>query len=204
MNRINAGITDKPLEELKFSDIHKGKHPYRETIGAVETRADLLEEIVKQFEDEIKYKVFFSVIDNKKFFDLKKQNEILKKQLTHPYLAAVYHILAQIEKYQSAPARSKNNKSKTFIILDEQNIFQEKVEALIKNPIHKANFTQIIDTAYFGKSHYSKLIQIADLLAGVTRYFFWRKHTNKTNDYWFSRMQSVLQLVKVYFIISNE
>jgi hypothetical protein len=196
LSKINTGITDKPIKELKFSDIKNGKYPYRDTIGGVEARANLIEQIINEFENEIKFKILFSVIDNQKFFQCKKRNQILKKDFKHPYICAVYRILAQIEKYQSVPARSKNNKGKTFIILDEQNKFQNQIEGLIAEPIHKPELSQIIDTAYFGKSHYSKLIQISDLIAGIIRYYFWRKYSNKTDDYWFKRLENILN--KIY------
>jgi len=48
---------------------------------------------------------------------------------------------------------------------------------------------------YFGKSQHSKMIQIADLIAGMLRYYFWRVHKEKTADYWFVRIQVLVTLI---------
>ena len=91
--------------------------------------------------------------------------------------------------------RKEKNKGKTFVIFDEQNNFQDSLEKLVSSPIHGEPFEQIFDTVYFGKSQHSKMIQIADLIAGMLRYYFWRVHMEKTADYWFVCIQELVTLI---------
>lgn len=192
MASVNKNIDNK-ISELKFNDIKQGKFPYSKNYPKVDDKIMLLQKIVKEFEEEISFKVFYSAIDDKSFFEAKKQKHPFTDTLTHPYLAAVYRVISRIENYHQS---KKNNKGKTFMILDEQNIFQTEIEELVANPLHKAAFTQVIDTTYFGKSHYSKLIQIADLLAGILRYHLWCRHFNKEKTHFISCIGEINELIQ--------
>lgn len=186
---VNA-LLSKPVKELKFSEI-RNKHPYRIDLPRHEERANLLEKIVFDFQKNITFKIIYCAIDNQEFYKVKKGFPILNQHLKHPYLCASYKMLSLLQKNQ-APKR--NNKGKTFVVLDEQNWYQGKIEELIENPIHGGTFTEIFDTAYFGKSEYSKLIQIADLIAGIFRYYLWRikQGYNSTTDYWVQRLEKII------------
>jgi hypothetical protein len=187
-----------PVKELKFSDI-RNKNPYRIDLPTVEERADLLHWIFTQFQSEINFKLFYCAVDNDVFFKIQRGEATLRNQLKHPYLCAAYKVLSQLDRNQ---AFLKNNEGNTFVILDEQNQFQDKIEQLIESPIHRTDFNEIFDTTYFGKSQYSKLIQIADLSAGLIRYYLLRRQEGVA-DYWFERMESILENLKPN-IIHNE
>lgn len=189
---VNKNIENK-IGELKFNDIKQGKFPYSKNFPKVDDKIKLLQKIIKEFEEEISFKVFYSAIDDKSFFEAKKGKQPFTDTLTHPYLAAAYRVISQIEHFQQS---KKSNKGKTFMILDEQNNFQANIEELVTKPIHKAEFTQIIDTTYFGKSHYSKLIQIADLIAGILRYHLWCKHFKKENNHFISCIGEINELLQ--------
>ncbi len=180
-----------PVKELKFSDI-RNKNPYRLDLPTVEERADLLHLIFTTFQSEINFKLFYCAVDNDVFSKIYRSEATLRNQLKHPYLCASYKVLSQLDKNQ---ALLKNDKGNTFVIFDEQNQFQDKIEQLIESPIHRTTFSEIFDTAYFGKSQYSKLIQIADLSAGLIRYYLLRRQEGVT-DYWFERMESILTALK--------
>ncbi len=193
---INQGNPEKPITELKFSDIRQGKGVFRKNFPKIEARADLLKSVIEEFEREIAFKIFYTAVVDEKFMEAKKNDmysRYVKQALHHPYLCAAYRVLVLLEKHQRA---KKNNKGKTFVIFDEQNTFRDRLEQLVSSPIHGKPFEQIFDTVYFGKSHYSKLIQIADLIAGMLRYYFWREYTNKTGDYWFSRMGEMIKMIE--------
>jgi hypothetical protein len=190
LDLVNSKLS-KPVKELKFSDI-RNKNPYRIDIPKLEDRADLLHDIVIQFQKEITFKLLYSAIDNDAFFKTKATKPALLSQINHPYLCASFKILSQLNKKQST---LRNNKGKTFVIFDEQNQYQEKIEQLIEKPLHKTSFSAIFDTAYFGKSQYSKLIQIADLSAGLIRYYLLRRQQGST-DYWFTRMEGMIATLK--------
>ncbi|MBK7937273.1 MAG: DUF3800 domain-containing protein [Lewinellaceae bacterium] len=197
---VNAKL-NRPVRELKFSEI-RNREPFRISLAKVEERADLLENILLGFQKEIDFKIFYCAIDNEKYYRVKRSEAILRNNLTHPYLCAAYKILSQLE---SCQAPKKRNKGKTFVVFDEQNQYQYKIEALIQQPLHIQTFEQIFDTAYFGKSHYSKLIQIADLIAGTIRYYFVRTNVGKTpeDDHWTKRIEGVIQKISPDIINKN-
>lgn len=163
---VNAKLS-RPVPELRFSEI-RNKEPFRTSLPEVEERANLLEYVLIKFQEEIDFKIFYCAIDNETYYKYKRTEPILRNNLKHPYLCAAYKVLSQMELCQIP---KKKNKGKTFVVFDEQNQFQGQIEALIQQPLHLPRFAQIFDSAYFGKSHYSKIIQIADLIAGTIRYF---------------------------------
>lgn len=193
LEKINQGEQTHPITELKFADIRQGKYPYKKNFPKVEKRADLLRDIILAFEQEIAFKIIYTAIDDALFLESKLKQTILKTELHHPYLCAAYRVLAKIEKYQAAKS---NNKGKTFVVFDEQNSFQGNLERLIAAPLHCKRFEQIFDTVYFGKSQHSKLIQIADLIAGIIRYYLWRVKTDKADDYWVLRLKEVFEAIE--------
>ena len=180
------------LTELKFSDIKQAKHPYRVNFPKVDDKADLLEKIITDFQHEISFKVFYSAINDRAFFALKKSNAPFVNRLSHPYLAAAYRVISQI---QSVQQKKRNNKGKTFFILDEQSKFQTSIEELVARPIHIDKFSEVIDTAYFGKSHYSRLLQIADLIAGIVRFHLTNLHLNKPKKHFNKRVGGIFNLI---------
>jgi len=197
---VNAKLS-RPVRELKFSEI-RNKEPFRTDLPRVEERADLLENILLGFQQEIDFKILYCAIDNEKYHRVKRSEAILRNNLTHPYLCASYKVLSQLEHCQTL---KKRNKGKTFVVLDEQNQYQDKIESLIQHPLHTHMFEQIFDTAYFGKSHYSKLIQIADLIAGTIRYYFVRVNAGKTleDDHWTNRIEGIIQKIAPDIIEKN-
>lgn len=187
---VNAKLS-RPVPELRFSEI-RNKEPFRTSLPEVEERANLLEYVLIKFQEEIDFKIFYCAIDNETYYKHKRTEPILRNNLKHPYLCAAYKVLSQLELCQIP---KKKNKGKTFVVFDEQNQFQGQIEALIQQPLHLLRFAHIFDSAYFGKSHYSKIIQIADLIAGTIRYFFVRQkggHTPDT-DHWMLRIDQILQ-----------
>jgi hypothetical protein len=176
MEAINKNIAH-PITELKFADINHGKYPYSVNYPSVESRCGLLEKLVTDFTKEINCKVIYCAVCDEEFDKAKKAGMAGTEELYHPYLASAYRVLSKIENYQKG---KKNNKGHTFVILDEQDKFQLQLEKLVTDPFHTERFTQIIDTAYFGKSHFSKLIQITDLIAGIIRSHLTYIHLGKT------------------------
>lgn len=193
LTEINHDLDDK-IDELKFNDIKQNKYPYSQNFPKIDDKADLLERIILQFQQEVSFKVLYAAVDDLKFFEAKKKKSFaLISRLKHPYLVAAYRVISQIQHVQE---RKKKNKGKTFVILDEQNIFQEDIEKLVMQPIHLSEFSEVIDTTYFGKSHYSKLIQIADLMAGIIRFHLTNIHMNKPKKYFNTRIAGIYDSIK--------
>jgi len=172
ISKINRKLPDdKELRELKFTRIKDGRNVIKSGFPKVIDRSDLLNEIFKKFLTEIPgLKIFYSAIDQEKYYQLKRINNIIKSEFPHSYLFAGYRIMAQTELFLTG---KKNNKGKSFMVFDEQNKYQSNLEKLHAYPVHQKSYTEIIDI-YFGKSHYSKLIQIADLIVGMIRYYHFR------------------------------
>lgn len=189
LNYVNKKLTT-PVSEIKFSEI-RNKLPYRRDLPGHEERADLLEKIVLDFQNDINFKIIYCAIDNQEYYRIKKQFDLETTILKHPYLCGSYKMLCKLNNLQSS---KKNNKGKTFVILDEQNWYQKDIEELIEVPFCYDGFSEIFDTSYFGKSQYSKIIQIADLVAGIFRYYLLRLKQGKTpdDDYWLKRLEGII------------
>lgn len=187
LESINNGIAQK-VTELKFNDIKQGKYPYSVNFPKVDDKADLLERIITDFQREISFKIFYSAICDELFLQEKKNGDTNAIKLHHPYTAACYRVLSRIEQTQAV---KRNNKGNTFVVLDEQHTLQKQIESLIQSPLHIPKFTQIIDTAYFGKSEYSKLIQIADLIVGIIRFHYCCIHMDKPRNHFTQRIEKI-------------
>jgi len=85
-----------PVSEMKFSAI-RNKSPYREGFPILKNRIALFTKIIKKFQQELEFKVFYCAIDSKAFYNLKKTNTLLKTHLTHPYLCASYKVISELE-----------------------------------------------------------------------------------------------------------
>lgn len=185
-------LLSAPVNELKFAEIRNHRR-YRFAIHAMQGRADLLDKIIREFKEAVKFKIVYCAIDSQEYARNKKTEEVLNKQLKHPYLVATYGMLNTLNKYQ---LNKPNNNGKTIVVLDEQDMYQRTIEQLIKEPIHVKPFNQILDTSYFGKSHYSKLIQMADLIAGIFRYYLMRKKQGKEDDHWVPRLHQIIEMLR--------
>jgi len=188
---VNSRLS-RPVNELKFAEIRNHRR-YRFDVPVMQDRADLLTKIVRDFKDAVEFKIIYCAIDSQEYARNKKAEEILNKQLKHPYLSGTYGMLNTLNEYQS---NELNDNGKTIVVLDEQDMYQRTIEQLIKEPIHGKLFNQILDTSYFGKSHYSKLIQMADLIAGIFRYYLMRRKQGKEDDHWVPRLCQIIEMLR--------
>lgn len=167
-----------PVKEIKAYEIYRKKGSWR-TIDP-ETR----DKIIKYYLDWLKdrnHKIILSAVDNKSYFDLieKEADNLFLKTFTSPYLFASTHIALVIQRLNK---KLKSNKGKTLLIYDEQSEFENELSDIIYCPpdfiddfvefeerTEKYRLNQIIDSAYFVKSHHSTLAQAVDVVA-----FFYR------------------------------
>lgn len=89
--------------------------------------------------------------------------------------AAALHIALQVQRFHQP---LKNNKGKTFLVFDEHKQKGESLAEMLFSPprwtddyysrdSRAPRLDQIIDTAFYARSHHVGLVQIADLCAFV-------------------------------------
>ena len=87
----------------------------------------------------------------------------------------------------------RGNKGKTLLILDQQREFEKSVSRILSSPppwtdgyygcsTATKRLDQIIDTAYFVRSHHASFVQIADLIAYAARKYA-ELETGETEKY---------------------
>lgn len=165
------------LSELKAEEIYRGRGAWKNVDGEIRHKifTGYFDWLVRR-----KHKIILSLIDNKRFFEMKENSNEIALSLYYPYIAGALHIALSIQKHNQAQG---SNKGKTILIFDDQGEFENVVEDIIARPpdftdgfySYKAKdadrLNQIIDTAYFVKSHYSYLVQAADTVAFVSRLY---------------------------------
>jgi hypothetical protein len=101
---------------------------------------------------------------------------IVPRELEDIWLAGAFHIALQLQK---AHQGHKKNKGHTFLIFDENKAKNDHLPELLHSPPHWGDsfyeyskgerLSQIIDSAFFVKSHHAGLVQVADLFAFLFR-----------------------------------
>jgi hypothetical protein len=128
-----------------------------------------------------KHKFIVTTIDNKAYFDLRANSpdNLFIQSIPYPYLLAGLHTALVI---QQLHRKKEKNKGKTLLIFDEQDEFESQLTDLIFDPPEfiddfvefderkeQCRLCQIIDTAFFVKSHHSSMAQVVDIVAYLFR-----------------------------------
>lgn len=167
-----------PIKEIKAADIYRGRKKWNSIDSTI--RDKVIDYYIKWILDR-NHKFIVTAIDNKTFFDLKKQNKEhpVFKAFPYPWILSAFQIALVIQKLN----RNKlKNKGKTLLIFDEEDVFADHLCELIHTPPdfidefvkfeekkEKVRLNQIIDSAYFVKSHHSSMAQVVDILAFIYR-----------------------------------
>ena len=166
------------LSEIKARDIYRGNGVWRQVSPEIR---DKVIEFYLQWLIDRNHKVIISAIDNKKFFDIKKKSEfkIIADKIKYPYLLGGLHIALVIQKENR---KKDSNKGKTLLIFDQEDEFENDLTELIFQPPdfidefvdfdakkEKSRLNQIIDTAFFVRSHHSAMAQVADVVSYLFR-----------------------------------
>lgn len=168
------------LTELKAEQIYRGRGPWR---GVDYEDRDRILEVYLTWLSDRGHKILISAIDNKEYFSFVKQmpDHPCAMDLPYPYLAGALHIAMMIQKLNK---NKKKNKGRTILIFDQQDQFENHVTSLICNPPDFTDpfcnydpekdvdrFDQIVDTAYFVRSHQAYLAQVADVISYIARLY---------------------------------
>jgi len=169
-----AGID---FAELKAKDLYAGRGIWAQSNCGLDgrERQELYRDILIWFRQR-RHKVVLSVIDNEAFFRLVDENGIAE-ELGVPYVAAALHLALMIQRRHK---NKKSNKGKTLLIFDQQKEFEKQVSRILAFPPPWTDeyyewdgegdrLDQIIDTAYFIRSHHASFVQVADLIAYAVR-----------------------------------
>lgn len=188
-NIINKRI---PISEIKGQQIYRGKGSWKNIAS------QLRDQVIEYYIDWIKsrnHKLILTAIDNKEYFDAKKDKPTNRyiSAIPYPYLLAGLHTALVVQKRHK---NIKKNKGKTLLIFDEQNQFESQLADLIFSPpefidefvplegkkeVERLN--QIIDTAFFVKSHHSSMAQVVDIVAYLFRLHIQLKSYNLNEAY---------------------
>ena len=155
-----------PIKEIKAADIYRGRKKWKDIDPAIRDR--VIDYYINWIRDR-NHRFIVNAIDNGVFFDLKKQNsdQPFFNSFSYPWTLAAFHIALVIQKMNK---NKSNNKGKTLLIFDEEDVFEDSLCELIHNPPkfvdefvpfdakkEKQRLNQIIDSAYFVRSHHSSM-----------------------------------------------
>ncbi len=165
-----------PIKEIKGSEIYRGRGSWKKKKIPPETRDKVIEYYLRWLASR-NHKVIITAIDNECFFKTQEKGEYKDyfSFLQYPWLLSALHIAMVVQKLNK---NLKSNKGKTLLVFDEEDTFEDELQELIFNPPEfvdefvffnerqeKYRLNQIIDSAYFVKSHHSSLAQVADIVA---------------------------------------
>jgi len=198
---------EAPLSEIKGEQIYRGRGPWRDV------RPEIRDSVIEYYLDWVasrNHKFIVTAVDNVKYFKLAESeaDNTFIRALPYPYLLSGLHVALVIQRLNKS---KKKNKGRTILIFDEQEEFSNALTELVFNPPEfidefvsfapekeGARLNQIIDTAFFVRSHHSSMAQVVDIVAylfrvylELTAYGFPEAYEGERNKIaaWISRIQ---------------
>jgi len=171
----------KTLDELKSSQLYKGRGSWSGVAG--ETRHAIITNLIDWL-IERKHSLTLAAID----YDRWTRAELL---LEDSWLAAALHTALQVQRCGQA---MKNNKGMTALVFDEQKQKADSLAELLFSPPtwsdqyygrrpKQAQLDQVLDTAFYAKSHHVGLVQVADIFAFVFRRYVELNQNGRSESY---------------------
>lgn len=163
-----------PLDEIKGSQIYRGRGSWRDIDPSIR---DQVIEFYIHWICSRPHKLLVSAIDNSRYFRFIEENpeSPYAQFFPYPYLFSGFHIAMTIQKLNK---NQKKNKGRTILIFDEQHEFSDDLTDLLFDPPEftdefvpfdpdedENRLSQIIDTAFFVKSHHSSMAQVSDIVS---------------------------------------
>lgn len=161
-------ISPKALRELKGVDLYRGNGEWHGVDGA--SRHALISELCSWLCDR-KHQVALAAIDKRRFAAAPLTDDL------DSWMTGALHIALQV---QRAHQKLKKHKGATFLVFDEHQQHADGLAELLFEPPEwtdgyydreptQARLDQVIDTAFYARSHHVGLVQIADLFAFLLR-----------------------------------
>lgn len=163
-----------PLDEIKGSQIYRGRGAW------ANIPAESRDQVIEFYLDWISqrpHQLLISAIDNSRYLAYVRDHPTDPHALAlqYPYIFCGLHIAATVQKLNR---RHGKNKGKTLLIYDEQSEFSDALAQLLFDPPEfiddfvpfdersdRSRLSQVIDTAFFVKSHHSSMAQVADIVS---------------------------------------
>jgi hypothetical protein len=176
-----AALFPEALKELKGSKIFNGQDRWRKVEPT--TRKEIVRRLCEWI-GERKHGLALAAIDRERFTN--NVAGVPRELAGDCWLAGAMHIVLQVQRaHQSIP----KNKGQTFVIFDEN---KKKVDALPELLHRPPDWTdsyydrgkkqeqldQIVDSAFFVKSHHAGLTQVADVFS-----FVFRRHAELSDEH---------------------
>jgi hypothetical protein len=167
-------LSEKSFRELKAVDLYRGNGPWRGVEGEARHNAiaDLCQWLCRR-----KHSLALAAIDRERYAQGSLDDGL------DEWLSAALHIALQVQKAHQA---IKSSKGATFMVFDEQRHAGDLAELLFNPPpwtdgyysrtTRKERLDQVIDTAFYARSHHVGLVQVADLFA-----FLFRRYAELTD-----------------------
>lgn len=161
-------VAVRDLRELKSNELYRGIGPWKGIEGS--ERARIISDLCGWLCDR-KHDIALAAIDLEKFND-----EPLHADLDE-WMTGALHIALQV---QRAHQRLQKRKGSTFLVFDEHQRHADRLAELLFEPPdwtdayynrkrHQERLDQVIDTAFYARSHHVGLVQVADLFAFLFR-----------------------------------
>ena len=160
-------VSRSAIRELKSSDLYKGNGPWR-GIGGKE-RHGLIEKLCRWLCDR-KHHLALAALDRKTVSESPLHG-------LDAWMTSALHIALQVQRSYQA---RKGNKGHTFLVFDEHKRLADPLAEMLFDPppwtdeyyqreAKQEALDQIVDSAFYARSHHVGLVQVADLFAFIFR-----------------------------------
>ena len=173
LNSFLERLKDIParyVQELKSTQLYRGRGPWKGVDGTVRRGAidDLCAWVCER-----KHRLALAAIDVQKFAD----HQVTDTKKIDIWEAAALHIALQV---QCSSQTKQRNKGNAILVFDDNKMKSDRLAELLYDPPdwtddyyrrrpRQPRLDQIVDTAFFARSHHIGLVQVADIFAFLFR-----------------------------------
>lgn len=163
-------LPEKSISEVKGSNLYYGRGRWAGVDG--EARHAVIDELCNWLSDR-KHSLALAAIDTKEF----ASSELKATTGLDIWMCGALHVSLQVQK---AHQSIKKKKGATFLVFDEHKMKSDALAELLFDPPawtddyyektrKQLPLDQIMDTAFYARSHHVGLVQVADVFAFVLR-----------------------------------
>lgn len=165
-----SGVAVRDLRELKSSELYRGLGPWKGVEG--DERAQIISDLCGWLCDR-KHDIALAAIDLTRFSDSPLHESL------DVWMTGALHVALQVQRGHQTLEKRKGS---TFLVFDEHQRHADRLAELLFEPPEwtdayydrnkrQERLDQVIDTAFYARSHHVGLVQVADLFAFLFRRF---------------------------------